>query len=88
MIATYASPAFAAFLRSSSLRPYTSSNAAHFAGSRAAVSRSSGRIASCGLVANCRSSGTPAARRRGKSRAHRSGMYTSKSAQACPSAVT
>src|SRR6266568_7950280 len=67
MIATYASPAFAAFLRSFSLRPYTSSNATQRAGSPAAVSRPSWFMASCGLVANSRSSGIPAARRRGRS---------------------
>jgi hypothetical protein len=81
-------PGPGAFLRSSSLRPHTSSNAAHVTGSPAAVSRPSCCIASCGLVANCRSAGIPAARRRGMSRAQRPGMYTSKSAQACPLAVT
>jgi len=87
MMATYASPAFAHAFRRSSLRPYTSSKAAHLTGSRAA-SRLTWAIARVGLVANSRSSGMPAARRRGRSAAHRSGMYTPESAHACPLAVT
>ena len=55
--------------------------AAHRSGSPAATSRSSCLIASCGLVANSRSSGIPASRRRGMSLAQRPGMYTSKSAR-------
>ena len=84
MIATYASPALAAFVRSFSLRPYTSSNATQRIGSPAAVSRPSCPIASWGFVANSRLSGIPAAPRRARSPAHRSGMYTSKSAHAWP----
>ena len=41
-----------------------------------------------GLVVIARSSGIPAARRRPGSLAHRSGIYTSKSAHACPDVVT
>ncbi len=80
--------AFLHAFRSLLLRPYTSSAAAHRSGSPAATSRSSCLIASCGLVANSRSSGIPASRRRGMSLAQRPGMYTSKSAQACPPGVT
>ena len=79
---TYARPAFSHVPRSLPLRVYTSSNAAHPAGSPAAASRLTCPIASSGLVAIARSSGIPAARRRSGSTAHRSGMYTSKSAHA------
>ena len=44
--------------------------------------------ASSGFVATSRSPGIPAARRRGRSPAHRSGTYTSKTAQARPLVVT
>ena len=85
---TDASAAFRHALRSLLLRPYTSSAATHRSGSPAVSSRPSWTAASSGLVANSRSSGIPAARRRGMSFAQRSGMYTSKSAQACPLEVT
>ena len=56
--------------------------------SPAAISRFTCAMASSGFVANASFSGIPAFARRGGSFAQQSGMYTSKSAQACPSAVT
>jgi hypothetical protein len=88
MITTYASPAFRQACRNAPLRPYISSAAAHRNGGAAAASRLTCAIASRGLVANARSSGMPAACRRGRSSSHRFGMYTSKSAHARPFAVT
>jgi len=88
MMNTDASPAFLHARRRSPLRPYTSSAATHFSGSPAAISRVSWPAARPGFVANIRSSGIPAASRRSLSSAHRRGMYTSKSAQACPPGVT
>ncbi len=85
---TYARPAFSHVSRSLPLRVYTSSNAAQPDGSPAAASRLSWAAARSGLVVIARSSGIPAARRRSGSLAHRSGMYTSKSAHACPDVVT
>jgi len=88
MMATYARPALSHAARSLPLRPYTSSKAAHLIGIPALTSRSTCAIASSGLVAASRSSGMPAECRRMVSCAHRSGMYTSKSAHACPLVVT
>ncbi len=85
---TYARPAFSHVSRSLPLRVYTSSKAAQPAGSPAAASRLTWAAARSGLVVIARSSGIPAARRRSGSLAHRSGMYTSKSAHACPDVVT
>ena len=85
---TYASPACSHTARSLPLRVYTSSNAAQQASSPAAASRRTWAAARSGLVVIARSSGTPAARRRPRSCAHRSGMYTSKFAHACPDVVT
>ncbi len=88
MMPAYASPAPSHAWRSLPLRVYASSNAAHRTGSPAVSSRLTCAIASSGFVAIVRSSGIPAARRRSMSAAHRSGMYASKSAQACPDVVT
>jgi len=88
MMNTDARPAFRQALRSLPLRAYTSSAATHLTGSPAAISRCSCPAARSGFVANSRSPGIPAARRRGRLSAQRPGMYTSKSAQACPAAVT
>jgi hypothetical protein len=87
-IPTYARPACSHVSRSLPLRVYTSSNAAHRIGSPAAASRLTWAAARSGLVVIARSSGIPAARRRPGSVAHRSGMYASKSARACPDVVT
>jgi hypothetical protein len=88
MMATYARPSSSHLARSMPLRPYTSSNAAQRNLRPAAASRSSCPAASSGFVAIGRSSGMPAARQRPVSCAHRSGMYMSKSAHACPLVVT
>ena len=85
---TYARPAVSHASRSLPLRVYTSSNAAQPTGSLAAISRPSCAAARSGLVVITRSPGIPAALRRSGAFAHRSGMYTSKSAQACPDVVT
>ena len=54
----------------------------------AAIRRFTCAMASSGFVANASFSGIPAFSRRCGSVAQQSGMYTSKSTQACPSAVT
>jgi hypothetical protein len=56
--------------------------------SPAAIRRFTCAMASSGFVANASFSGIPVSARRAASLAQQSGMYTSKSTQACPSAVT
>jgi len=86
--ATYASLLDSQNRRSSPLRPYTSSYAAHFAGRPAPGSRFSWAMASCGFAWCPSPPGIRAALRRRQSFSQRPGMKISKSAQACLDVVT